>query len=167
VEKFPAKRIYYATLSNGLVETFIQENGYSIDNITKGDRIYVGDESRVEMLFESLRSYYKEIRAEDNVSLLRLADYMNSFFKTKDLIFSRSPLLLKRCAVELKANNRALKDQYYGNYSSWKDECYLQYYISNLLSTQKLSENEALYIAKKIENIQKQKLENANEMDTM
>ncbi|MBQ7351254.1 MAG: hypothetical protein IJW59_00080 [Clostridia bacterium] len=158
-KKYSLDKVFYATLSNGEVESFIQGNNYSVDNVTNGHRIYLDSVYKINA-YDSIFSYYKDIRLEEDVRILRLRDYINAFFESKDLVFSRSSLLHKRYGVVLKARAKALKDAYLDQQSYTESRgFYLDEYVSKLLQEQKVSEKEAIYISQKIQQVQKQRLE--------
>ena len=156
--KYALDKVFYATLSNGQVETLIQGNEHSVDNVSNGQRVYFKENMKA---YDRILSYYKDVRSEDDVRILRLKDYINAFFEAKDLVFSKSSLLHKRYGAVVKAKARALKDEYLDdpdhNHSSGY---YLQGYISDLIQEQQVSEKEAVYIGQKIQQIQIKRQDN-------
>ena len=158
VKRYGLNEIWYVTLSNGQVETFFQNNNYSIDD-QNGQRIYFSNENIFDL--ETLTNYFALDRQEEGFKILRLTDFINAFFEAKDLFFSKSPLLRKRYMAVLKARAKALKDEYLDNSSYLAQKSsYLQGYINKLKSEQQVSKKEALYIGQKIQKIQNQRQEN-------
>ena len=152
-KKYFADEVYYAQLKSGDIETWINANYYSVDNKSTDERIYLDSDKSI---LNNILEHYKTERNED-VVVLRLSDYVRSYFEAKDLIFSKSPLLHKRYGMVWGARVKALRDTYLEEGSNSDYERSKDYYwesgLNKLIKEQQVTEKEAVYIGQKIQKI--------------
>ena len=121
-------KIFYIMLGDGKIETLIQKYNHLV-NVDTLDCIDFEDVN-IDKMFDSIRAYYKK-NGTTGILILRLRDYIRSFFEAKELLLSKSKLMHKRLSIVGKENYDSL--------------------LENLLKSEKVTLKEAKYISKKIE----------------
>jgi hypothetical protein len=121
-------KVWYVMNGNGGIDTLIQKDEYLV-NFDTIEFIYI-NENNVDKILENIREYYKKNGIKE-ILILRLRDYIKSFFEAKELLLSRSKLMHKRLLIVGKKEYESL--------------------LKKLLKTEKVTSKEAKYISTKIE----------------
>ena len=115
-------KVFYIMFNDSGIDTLIQKENHLV-NVDTLDCI---DE-----MFECVREHYRK-NGITGILILRLRDYIRSFFEAKELLLSKSKLMHKRLSIVGKENYESL--------------------LENLLKSEKVTPKEAKYISTKIKN---------------
>lgn len=121
-------KVWYVMNGNGGIDTLIQKDEYLV-NFDTLEYIYI-NENNVDEISDAISEYYKK-NGIKGILILRLRDYIRSFFEAKELLLSRSKLMHKRLLIVGRKEYESL--------------------LKNLLQTEKVTAKEAKYISTKIE----------------
>ena len=122
-------KVFYIMFNDSGIDTLIQKENNFV-NVDKLECIDV-DDKNIEEMFECVREHYRK-NGITGILILRLRDYIRSFFEAKELLLSKSKLMHKRLSIVGKENYESL--------------------LENLLKSEKVTPKEAKYISTKIKN---------------
>ena len=121
-------KVWYVMDGSGGIETLIQKDEHLV-NVDTLECIDI-NENNVDEICDDIREYYKKNGTKE-ILILRLRDYIRSFFEAKELLLSRSKLMHKRLLIAGKKEYENL--------------------LKELLKAEKVTSKEAKYISTKIE----------------